>query len=785
MNIILVDIFRDINRKKLRTLALITTLAMGVSLLSLIKNLQLSMNETIKNIDEKYSLGDLTIKGVNFPIPGNLSNIISSIEGVEKVEPRVEIIGSSIIGDRDVIAYLYGTPPKPKVDTVIIDDNYWTNFRGNICIIDSYVAKMYNLSICDTVSIYTEFGLIKLKVFALGDISWSVSFANPPRITFIVPIETLQEFLGYENEVTSYVVKIDEDANATKVLDSIITTLKDHGYDVKGEFKVLRKTPHGDVSSVFIVIFIPAVLIASILMISVLLNKIISEYRYFGIRKALGFTPKDIFKHILYYGSIIYLLSIPLVIIFSYFLTDIVIQYGVRLSMPNTIIKIDYLGMLLSIIIGFVITMIFSLYPAVKAARTRTIFAIQWGFEPQKYRKTSGESSLPKFLRFAFRNILRRRRRSFLIITSIIIGTTFTMSAFAVSDSVKDSYIEGIINQFYYDFEIIYKIPLSHEKIYEFYNVSGVNVVESYNKWFINRDDFILEINNININVKPDWDPLITFLWGNETLIKPQILEGRMVQKSGEIVISYKFANMFKVKIGDSIKIGLNESGLVKSLSAKVVGIGQLFLQKGWQFVAYVDDIYELNIVPKDTYNVLAVKIKDGFDAKDVAKKVAEMSGDNMPTAVILKETTYKTLLQIFNSMMIFMDIITYSTITVVFIGLLASYLMILSERRWEIGLLKSIGGTWREITKIFLYESLIYATIALPFIIIIGYYSSIQLVDMINRLGFTLEITLHLEFKNTIITLTIPYMVSITSMIPTIYQGTRIEPAKLMREIM
>ena len=153
------------------------------------------------------------------------------------------------------------------------------------------------------------------------------------------------------------------------------------------------------------------------------------------------------------------------------------------------------------------------------------------------------------------------------------------------------------------------------------------------------------------------------------------------------------------------IVTGLFETGLYEydaSLAYISLGDAQKFFQMG------------------DTISGLGIKLDDMYRAKSVARDITELLGYPYLTIDWMEQN--KTL---FNWMTIekwAMFIILSLIILVAAFNIISTLIMVVLEKRKEIGILKSMGATSKGIMKIFMFEGLVVGVIGTILGCIIGY---------------------------------------------------------------
>ena len=783
-SIVFMEIFRDIKRRHFQVIAIVLTIGLGLSMLSIIGNMSASMHLTMNNIEAKYNEPNVVVWTENYLFSSDVIDVVSSIDGVELAEGKLSIIGSTILNDDFVRVHIYGTEAIPRLNTIIVsNESIWDSFQGNVCIVDEFMAEQVNISVGDVIDVFTFFGKLSFKVIALADAAWSISFSRPINLYIFVPLETVQRYYD-SNSFSEIIVKVGDNYDVKYVYKEILNTLKDMGYNVDGWYEVDDTSFTRGIEIIFSVLFIPALLIAGLLLVTVLLNKVISEYRQFGIRKAIGFKPSEIFKMIVLYAVVIYILSIPVSLIFSWALTIALMDLMIKSWIPFVSYAIDFQSFFMSTIFGFIIIMLFALYPARKASKVNALDAIRWGFEVQKYKSKKSSRDLPLSLAIAVRNITRRKKRSALILISLILGSVAFMSISTITDSVTDTY-QSVLANSKFDALISFSNFVNESVINMVSDINGVSKVEGYFYWYIDPDNTTFLVNNKIVNKKPQWVyPLIRFMKPSDKLYKPEMVKGSWIRGPGEIIISYSVSKYLNIRIGDTLGISYTSWYLNATLQLKVVGIAKMVWQNGWEFIADIRDAYSSGIIPNNTFTSISIKVSDGYKIEDVIEDVLTAVSSFKISYIYIPKYMKKSIEDITKTISSFMSTIVICTLAVLLIGITVSFLLAIIERRWEIGVLKAIGFTERDIFRIMLLESTIFASLSLLPAIILGFVFSNAFIEIINSSGFFIVIVPYISLISLILAILLPFIISIVSIVPSIIMSKRIKTVELLRKM-
>jgi putative ABC transport system permease protein len=254
-------------------------------------------------------------------------------------------------------------------------------------------------------------------------------------------------------------------------------------------------------------------------------------------------------------------------------------------------------------------------------------------------------------------------------------------------------------------------------------------------------------------------------------------------------ILSDKLAEELKVKVGQKTPITIKAH--FNSTEFKVIGIihNDIFgyPQAGYFGMIDIDKFYDFGF--EQTAHMFTLRLDNYYpngtevDAQVVADQIDAIWGDEYKLDFTIKEDIKEEIDEQIQEIGTFFSIISYASIIVGLLALVTTMIKIVSERRREIGLLRTIGIKRNKVMQIILSESIFLGIIGLLLGIIDGYLLGLSIVGFIGQAGgiaFTVEFVMPWEVvaQTTIVAV----IVAIVGAIFPAWQAGRIAPAESLR---
>jgi ABC-type antimicrobial peptide transport system permease subunit len=254
-------------------------------------------------------------------------------------------------------------------------------------------------------------------------------------------------------------------------------------------------------------------------------------------------------------------------------------------------------------------------------------------------------------------------------------------------------------------------------------------------------------------------------------------------------IISEKLANELQVRIDQKTPIEINAAGNKTEFRVRGI-ISNNFIgapQAGFFCIIDIDRFYEFGF--EESANIFTLKLDQRYEngtevnPQVVADQIDAIWGDEYKLSFSLKQDIKADIEEGTAQISVFFNIISYASIIVGLLALLTTLIKIVSERRREIGLLRTIGVKRAKVIQLILAESIFLALIGLILGLLDGYFLGATIVRLIAASGgSTFSAVFIVPWNEIILTTVIAIVVAIGAAIVPAWQAGKVAPAESLR---
>ncbi|MFJ5717979.1 FtsX-like permease family protein [Neobacillus sp. NPDC093127] len=384
----------------------------------------------------------------------------------------------------------------------------------------------------------------------------------------------------------------------------------------------------------------------------------------------------------------------------------------------------------------------------------------------------------------AWRNLMRRKLRSFLTIMSIVIGVGSTFAVIAAVDSAEKAFPVYLKSAFgKADFNLngteAYFSEDVYKKVEKLDQTESVAILKKNTKLNMKVDGISSIQKRVDLSGYSDLDTPVTEF---------KVIKGNLT--SGGAVITDRTAKVWKKDVGDTISFNTDKGTQRIKITAIVKYTVELMGPSSWSMANYHPWSVAVPLtVVQDWYGLsgkiqnIQVKAVNGAGINQVEKEldqfVKQVDGIYMQPVVIDFDAQFKTLDSFFLALYIAGFLGIALSAFIIFNSLYVS----IKERKNEFAVLKTIGYTSSQIQGMVMFEVILLSIIGTAVGLLIGYGLGLGLKSLIFLIyGIHDESSMVLA-KGVIISLLAGLFVPVIASLHPIRQAGRVSVIEVLKE--
>lgn len=641
---------------------------------------------------------------------------------------------------------------------------------------DNYIYVPYHihtgggLNIGDTYKLKFPSKTYKFKIKGYLNTIYAGSY-NMNRYEMLISDKNYDKILKENPETKSFDMFLDfeEGVKAKKEANKIVNKIfVDKGIETQAYDLNLTLESRTFISSIFFVSFLLTSVIIIFIVILMISNNIANYIREniktLGALKAMGYTSKNIKRSLILQFSLLTLIGLIVGVVGGYLFMPLITDMLVAQSGIPYTLSFNLLATLIPVISMPILVFIIVLLSVRKINKLDPIIALRDGIETHSFKKNHiplSKSKLPINISISLKNMYKNGKQNIATFVTVLFLCFLMVIAMAM----------------YQNFSRKPKLDLLTFEI-----VNGVIAVDKDVE-----DDFVKDLKNDKDITKykylsmtqiqdKEYAKFETYVMKNPNLLnnKDNCYDGRYPKHDNEVAISGKYAKLNNYNIGDEIefRVGDNKynyliTGFIQSTNND--SKEALMLKKGMNHLMEEDKLIPIYY----------------FDSKVKANKVIDKYKDKYGDKVLLSmdfdeliEGQMDTFINVANLMVIIISIITGAIILLVLYLLMKT---LIYERRFEYGILKSLGYRSRDLiiqNVLSFMPSIVISTIIGT---IISYYATNPYIGLMMRPFGIMKCTMVLPMDLLIISVVFIIGVSLIASILMSLKIRKIEPTDLL----
>jgi len=725
-------VWADFWSNKTRTFLTIITIVVGTSAVGFSVNTRLFMNESMDSDFLSANPSEATVSA--FPLDDVSVKIAAEVPGVEAVEGR-SIMGAQVIHtDGTPISIVFTAledPAAQKLDMLLPakGENSLPPLGDKQILVDTSIASL-GYEPGDAVTIKFSNGKFRTLTVAgfVHDIT-GIPYGPWGQTIFAYVTEDTMEWLGGTRTFNTLLVSVSENqtnqAHVTKVAQAVAKRMEEAGATVQS-ISAIEPGHHFSWNVSQGIFFLLGVLgymtvfLGAFLIINTITALMAQQTRQIGIMKSVGGGSVQIFGMymilLLAFGLIALMISIPMggsaAQIIGVGMSETLGFFTLPFEIyPQAIVQ--------QVFVAIIVPLLAVVWPVYNSVRITvrealTSYGIGTKTKPKDKNISKGALLIPRPMRLSLRNAFRRKARLSLTLFALVLGGSIFIGVFSTR-AAFEKLIEDVQGYFLSD------VNISFSRYYRFDEVAPIALgnpgVSSAEGWLDYPGTLITDKDEAGTQIS------LTGLPPDTTLIDPLIAEGRWLMpgdQSAIVVSNFFFEILPEAKVGDWLTIDIDG----KETEWQIIGIYKTAVDTGNLYVSY-DYLSHMINLPNQVQSLQVLTYQHDPDTQSrIAEELRaqyEVQG--------LKVTRTQTATEFFTgARSIFDVVVTFMAVMAVVIaivgglGLMSTMSINVMERTREIGVMRSIGASNRDIQAIVIVEGMVIGLVSWAISILVSF---------------------------------------------------------------
>ena len=714
-------VLNDLWGNKTRTVLIILSIAVGLVAMGATMNANRLLSRGLLDsfISINYSSGSLGTKNA---FDKEFVRSVRTISGIKNADAR-RVLNTRVQGQDQKwqTIQIFSVPDFQDIHTNKITplSGDWPPPRHQI-LVDKFSLSILGLEIGDDVLIEIP-GNKTRQVHIAGTVR---DLAVPPSRIGKTPygygdtdtLEWLGAPTGY-NDLEFTIYDQQGDADIQDILYEIKDKAEKAGYIVPS-YGVTEETPISKPMQTILMIMKAAGALSLLLSIFLIYNTISAmiaqQIKLIGAMKAIGARTSQILSMylvlVVVYGFIALLFAVPMAILGGQLLSRFFSGFF-NFSVSSN--PIQPVTILVQVVVTILIPVLASLYPLIDGLRISTTEALSG----QKSSNQTGvkDGAIDRLLSgtnfwvtrywlirpviLAVRNLFRQKVRLSLTLITLILGGAVFMAVLSLRNTIF-SYMDKMNQMRNYDIQVDFSQSYRIEKLKQVASiVPGVGETDTW-------------LQSLTHRVRLDGSeskqfPLIAVHTNSELVTTPYIIEGRWLtpgDKNALVITSSILKDETDIQVGQDITLKIDD----RERTFQVVGVA--LGERGETAYASIDYIAPL-LHSKNNSNNLLIKLDPaaGINPSVLLTDLETYFNENHYDIVSMKTTdeNKNATLGTFDSILSLLVMMAIMLAIVGGLGLMGTMSINVIERTREIGIMRSIGASNREVIQVFMIEGL------------------------------------------------------------------------------
>jgi putative ABC transport system permease protein len=717
----------DVTRRRLRTLLVVLGIAIGVLGLTAINIASDALSASISFSANKSSAPDITFNVQ--AADSSLASTLAAVPNVKTVQFDTQYStrwhGSSVPIDMIIVAY--SDFHDVKINTFELSSGRLPG-PGEIAM-ESSDRTLQNVAVGDNVTIETAQGLKQLRVVGLVRTLGQPSAGFLSLAVAYMSADALQQITGI-NSANTINVQVQNASQVHATANTLANVLRNQHVTI-----LSASTPGNNIiqiasDAIFTitrVLAIIALMLTSFLIINTVTTLIAEQMKIIGTMKAIGGTRQKVIRSYLLsvgiYGIAGTALGIGVGIYFGYQLLSFL---GNLFTLDLGAFQVAPSAIVISMIVGIGVPLAAAIVPLwtgtkITVRQAMTSYGVSNGNHgPSRIGLGQRLRWVSQTAWLGIRGVFRKRGRAALTLLALTISGIAFLSVQTTSNSF-DLFLNQLLNTYHSD-ALVNTNPQPYDQIKaQMMAVPNVARVE--------------RLENLSVNTRQG----TFFLTGVEAdtqLYQYKLIAGRWFHgdEPDALVVSDVVAGKLHLNVGEKITF----SDATDTATWTIIGevSDQNNALSGGVSITTVDDLHSFEKLPANLGQSFMIRAQD--TSPQAVDRMANALNDMLtraglsPTVMTEQQIVARNQTQ-FQVLTALLYVVSVIVAMVGILGLFNTLTISVLERRREIGILRSMGGTGWKIARVFWTEGITLAVVSWIAAVILGIPASYAFVSFIG----------------------------------------------------
>lgn len=708
----------DLAKHKGRTFVIIVSITLCLAIVGTLLNTKLLFEQVQVQSMKNTNAADLTYYTNTFK--GNIS-FLTKIDGVKSAEPKFETRARAEIGQSEKNFQLSALPKTGAFQINQIQLPEQQPLGQNEIYLDQSTLSSLHLKKGDLIHLTLP-----------GESKKTLKIKGAVKDYYRTPITYSGSGFGYLSNAALQKLGVEPGFNevqitlengltkqkASQISGKVSSALKDHGISVsRTEQSVepffLRKTMADSILLLLIILGGLSLILGIILVIHLFYRMIAEQTFEMSVMKVLGARPFHFWVQygaaLAIIGTMVFVFSTLISGVGSWYFANLLIQ---QLNMGKLHFSYSLFVLAASFLLSFLVPSLAAIFPIAHIVRIKAADGLQ-KVSTKAFKRTKKRNS-GRFFHYRVLSYRNAFTKKFQLLTNILMlsfGGAVIIACISLNSSLLST-LKGIQNYWNYNLEWDVKAPLSSDRLVSL--AEKVDHVEKAEGWTTRNTELTLSGSNENHNA------LLIALPSKTEMIRPTIKSGKWLNDKDSIVVNkdleqlagnMKPGDQLTLKIGDKTKKWKISGIMNGQLNGPAIYMDQAAYSE-WMNNSFSNRIVAKIPSPEEKYSHKALIDADQLFSKNhIAIEGVDTASDMTDRPLQIIQLIYYAIMAVGA---LFVIVGAFNLMTAMSVNVL--------ERKKEIGVIRSMGGSRSKVYGLFMGEGILIAIISWGFSVGLAY---------------------------------------------------------------